>query len=53
MSVKLNLWVLLSIAALLGGCGGGGDADQPAAGQAAPSSSAPASSQDVNTQRSN
>ena len=64
MSAKLNALVLLSIAALIGGCGGGGsdgDGNDAAAssptvtepvGQAAPSS-APASSTDPAAQRTN
>jgi len=62
MSAKLNALVLLSIAALISGCGGGGDADDAAAssastttepvGQASPSS-APASSTDPTVQRTN
>lgn len=62
MSAKLNALVLLSIAALIGGCGGGGDAYDAAAssastttepvGQASPSS-APASSTDPAVQRTN
>jgi len=65
MSAKLNALVLLSIAALIGGCGGGGsdaDGNDAAAsssptvtepvGQAAPAS-APASSTDQAAQRTN
>lgn len=63
MSAKLNALVLLSIAALISGCGGGGsDADDAAAssaptvtdpvGQASPSP-APASSTDPAVQRTN
>ena len=62
MSAKLNALVLLSIAALIGGCGGGGsDADDASSGsstvtepvgQASPSS-APASGKDPIEQRTN
>ncbi|MGJ7485455.1 hypothetical protein ACSFA2_09355 [Variovorax sp. LT2P21] len=65
MSAKLNAFVLLSIAALIGGCGGGGsdgdgnDAATSSAptviepvGQASPSST-PASGTDPAAQRTN
>ncbi|MCU4120230.1 hypothetical protein [Variovorax sp. N23] len=56
MSAKLNALVLLSIAALIGGCGGGGsDGDAPAATDSAVQSAspAPASGKDPIEQRTN